>query len=80
MPLRQQSSITSIDHLLQLADQLSDSEIERLIILLEALLEAKHALHEGDDLLEGEVKELNSRKARIELKYIPDRPKGGKLS
>lgn len=72
MPPRQQPSITSIDRLVQLADQLSDPQIERLISLLEALLVARQAPPGQEELQEGEVTELNTRKARIELKYIPD--------
>lgn len=41
MPLPQQPPITSIDRLVQLADQLSNHQIERLISLLEALLVAR---------------------------------------
>lgn len=69
---RQQPSTTSVDRLVQLADQLSDRQIERLISLLEALLVARQTPPVQQEQGEGEVRELNPRKARIELKYIPD--------
>ncbi len=69
---RQQPSTASVDRLVQLADQLSDRQIERLIFLLEALLVASQTPLVQQEQGEGEVTELNTRKARIELKYIPD--------